>query len=108
MMNAGGRRKTHAVARRLRLRGHLSGTAINPRPVTLLDNRLRDSVGKQLAILPIARLIALGAVAQESTLYQDGGTRCEAQDTKICRVHSAIRRVRDGHQLGLNQAGQLE
>ena len=37
MMNAGGRHKTHAVARRLRLRGHLSGTAINPRPVTLLD-----------------------------------------------------------------------
>src|SRR6266516_7491767 len=93
---------------RLRLRRDLSRTAINSRPVPLVDNCVRNSVCQQLAILPVARLVALGSIAQESALHQNGRARCQPQDAKISRVPPTIGRVRDGHQLALDLIRQIE
>lgn len=101
------RRRCRTSARRLQLQCEAARRSVNAGSVTLFNDRFSDSIRKEFAIFPIARLIALGAITQKSALYEDRRIAREAQDAKIRCAHTAIGRAGDRHQLGLNPIREL-
>lgn len=80
--------------------------AIGALPITFVDNRLRDLVGKIVATVGASRRRAFLAIAQEAALDEHRRVLGFAQHTKIRRLNAAVYRAGQREQVLLNAVSQ--